>query len=184
MPILAHWRLRADQSLLHHLGSNDRADYILSLAMNSVLIGFAIGMIIILIVIVSRSQQKNQSFLDYMPTAVEPCPSHYKCGATSRAQVRLENNLFNDLRESNTFTLPETITTDQYDVIASEAEPTACMIRRAAQAHEGRLGEGQYTPYDEIEERFLTRRPKEASVTQLAVEKAAESMTSTEKPIR
>ena len=104
--------------------------------------------------------RSHAGFLDYIPDVPVPCPSDYRCGGTSREQVAMENRLYRDLREGSKYALPETVTTDAYDVIATEAEPTSCMLQRAAKAKETPMPEGQYTPYDEIEHRFLERKKK------------------------
>ncbi len=154
---------------------------------NQIAVGFFIAILIILAILWVRrgrvGDAKTQPFLDYMPTAVQPCPSSYKCGATSIAQVAMENNLFSDLREANAYTLPETTTSDEVDVVPTEAEPTACMISRASKAREGPMGEGQYTPYAEIEDRFLGWKPKERTILKQATEKAEASMRSSERPM-
>lgn len=102
----------------------------------------------------------TSSFLDYMPDVPRPCPSDYRCGGTSREQVRMENRLYTDLRESSKYALPETMTADAYDVPADAAEPVTCMLNRAAHATEAPQPEGQYTPWDEIESGFLNRSKK------------------------
>jgi hypothetical protein len=127
---------------------------------------FALGALVVAIILLARAaggwpKSGYQGYLDYMPDAVEPCPSSYKCGATTRRQVKMENNLFSDLRESSKYALPESVTTDQYSVIATESEPPSCMMRRAALAHEKPKEEGQYTPYEEIEEGYLKRKQKQ-----------------------
>ena len=111
-------------------------------------------------------------FMDYMPTAIDPCPSHYRCGATTREQVRMENNLFSDLREGSKYTLPETVTSDQYDVVATEAEPPSCMLDRANKpGADAREEEGTYTPYDEIENGYMNRASKHATTAASLVSK-------------
>lgn len=104
--------------------------------------------------------KQKSPFLDYMPDVPRPCPSDYRCGGTSREQVRMEERLYTDLRESSKYALPETMTSDTYDVPADAAEPTSCMLNRAATAKEAPKPEGQYTPWDEIESGFLTRSKK------------------------
>lgn len=104
--------------------------------------------------------QKSSGFLDYMPDVPRVCPSDYRCGGISRAQTKMEHHLYADLREGSKYALPETMTTDAYDVIATEAEPTNCMIKRASVGTEGPMPEGQYTPWDEIESGFLSRNQK------------------------
>lgn len=104
--------------------------------------------------------QSKSGFLDYMPDVPRPCPSDYRCGGASREQVRMENRLYTDLRESSKYALPETMTADAYDVPANAAEPVTCMLNRAASAKEALQPEGQYTPWDEIESGFLNRTKK------------------------
>lgn len=99
-------------------------------------------------------------FLDYMPDAPRPCPSDYRCGGVSREQVKMEKQLYANLLTGSKYALPETMTMDAYDVIASEAEPTSCMIKRASNATEAPPQEGQYTPWDEIESGFLNKTKK------------------------
>lgn len=115
-----------------------------------------------------RSKGASSGFLDYMPDVPRPCPSDYRCGGTSREQVAMENRLYTDLREGSKYALPETVTMDAYDVIATEAEPTTCMLERAAVAQETPQPEGQYTPYDEIEQGFQLRKKKAPMLTEPA----------------
>lgn len=116
-----------------------------------------------------EQHQKSSGFLDYMPDVPRVCPSDYRCGGVSRAQTKMEHRLYADLREGSKYALPETMTTDAYDVIATEAEPTNCMIKRASVGTEAPMPEGQYTPWDEIESGFLSRNQKkmQASLTGL-----------------
>lgn len=104
--------------------------------------------------------EKPDGFLDYMPDIPRVCPSDYRCGGISRAQTKMEHHLYADLREGSKYALPETMTTDAYDVIATEAEPTNCMIKRASVGTESPMPEGQYTPWDEIESGFLSMHKK------------------------
>lgn len=110
--------------------------------------------VIFLIILVTR----RQPYLDYMPTAVEPCPSHYRCGATTRQQAAMENRLYADLRESSKYALPETVTTDQVDIVASDAEPTACMLTRAARAREGPKPEGVDDTWSAVDDGYERMR--------------------------
>jgi hypothetical protein len=116
-----------------------------------------------------RGKGASSGFLDYMPDVPVPCPSDYRCGGTSREQVAMENRLYTDLREGSKYALPETVTMDAYDVIATEAEPTSCMIQRASAARETPQPEGQYTPYDEIEQGFLNRKKKTPMLAESAL---------------
>jgi hypothetical protein len=109
-----------------------------------------------------KSKEPKSGFLDYMPDVPRPCPSDYRCGGVSREQVRMEKHLFSDLREGSKYALPETMTMDAYDVTATEAEPTSCMVKRAARGREMPQPEGQYTPWDEIESGFLVRKTKKS----------------------
>lgn len=106
------------------------------------------------------NETRSSPFLDHMPDTPRSCLSDYRYGGTSKEQLAMENRLYADLREGSKYALPETVTTDAYDVIATEAEPTSCMLRRAAVARETPMPEGQYTPYDEIENGFLERKKK------------------------
>lgn len=140
---------------------------------------FAIGFFIVTVFVIGNviaiAMEKHRQnairkspFLDYMPDVPRPCPSDYRCGGTSREQVRMENRLYTDLRESSKYALPETMTPDAYDVPADAAEPVTCMLNRAARATEAPQPEGQYTPWDEIESGFLSRskkKPMELQVT-------------------
>jgi hypothetical protein len=134
-------------------------------------IGYLIGFVVIVGIIWAsaaggasylkdREKPTTSGFLDYMPDVPRPCPSDYRCGGISREQVRMENRLYADLREGSKYALPETMTSDAYDVIATEAEPTDCMLKRASAAKEAPPQEGQYTPWDEIEQGFLARKKK------------------------
>lgn len=126
---------------------------------SSILLGFSFVLIIILIWSCKvPSASGTQGYLDYMPDAVEPCPSHYRCGAASINQVQLENNLFANLRESEKYAVPELMGTDQYGVLAKQSEPTSCMMARAKVANETPLPEGMYTPDDDFERGFLQRQ--------------------------
>lgn len=139
--------------------------------MEKVTIGLLIGLFIAIVTLVTfqlsptlkslvSSKKTTSGFLDYMPDVPRPCPSDYRCGGTSREQIRMENRLYTDLRESSKYALPETMTADAYDVPANAAEPVSCMLGRASRAREMPQPEGQYTPWDEIESGFLDRAKK------------------------
>lgn len=115
------------------------------------LVGAAILIIGIIIMVMVTPKQ---TYLDYMPSAVEPCPSHYRCGATTKEQVAMENRLYADLRESEKYTLPATLTADQISVVATDSEPTGCMMARAAVAKEGPKPEGLDNTWESVDNGF------------------------------
>jgi hypothetical protein len=129
----------------------------------NLLIAFLFVLIIILIWSCgnqSFGNKKNRNkgtegYLDYMPSAIEPCPSHYKCGAASINQVAMENDLFNNLRESEKYASDPLMTQDQCCVLAKDSEPTDCMMKRNAAVRENSLPEGMYTPRDEMEKGLM-----------------------------
>jgi hypothetical protein len=126
---------------------------------SSIFVGFSFVLIIILIWSCGVPHASGaQGYLDYMPGAIEPCPSHYRCGAASIDQVKLENDLYANLRESEKYAVPELMGTDQYGVLAKQSEPTGCMIARAKVAHETPLPEGMYTPENDFERQLLLRQ--------------------------
>jgi hypothetical protein len=118
------------------------------------------AIVITVIFVVWRYASTHQPYLDYMPTAIEPCPSYYNCGATTKEQIAMENRLYSDLRESEKYALPATLTPDQIDVVASDAEPTSCMIKRAAMAREGPKPEGVHDTWRAVDEGFEVKRRK------------------------
>ncbi len=132
--------------------------------MAAIIVTFVITFSITGLIIVTKERNaiiaKTSPFLDYMPDVPRPCPSDYRCGGASREQIRMENRLYTDLRESSKYALPETMTADVYDVSADAAEPVTCMLNRASRATEAPQPEGQYTPWDEIESGFLNRSKK------------------------
>ena len=83
----------------------------------------------------------DDGFLDYIPSAIEPCPSHYKCGAQTVAQVELENRLFADLRESNKYENDPNLTGDLRYIVANQTETTTETLERSFGV-EGALPEG------------------------------------------
>ena len=123
---------------------------------SSLLLGFCFVLIIILIW--SCQKPNDQPYLDYIPSSVVPCPSHYKCGAASIDQVSMENDLYSNLRESNLSTTSELMNTDECCVQAKDSEPTKSVMLRSTTAYEAQLPEGMYTPEDAIETSMM-RRP-------------------------
>jgi hypothetical protein len=113
-----------------------------------------IAIVMIYIVAKKKGQAAKSGYLDYMPTAVQPCASDYRCGATTRQQAAMENNLYADLLESGRYALPETVTPDQVNVIASDAEPTGCMMARAARANENPKPEGMHDTWATVDDGF------------------------------
>ena len=63
--------------------------------------------------------------------------------------------MWSNLRESEADIDPVVIANDQYIVPPRIAEPTSCMIERSKGATEKPLSEGTYTPYEEIESKYL-----------------------------
>lgn len=117
--------------------------------------------IVIILIIFVVGRHKPAGYLDYMPTAIEPCPSHYRCGATTREQIAMENRLYANLRESEKYSLPATLTSDMISVVATDSEPTSCMMARAARATEGPKPEGMDNTWESIDRdfEFKGRRP-------------------------
>lgn len=123
--------------------------------------GLILGLTIVLLTIIiwSSCGNKNEDgYLDYMPSAIEPCPSHYRCGAESINQVKLEKDLYLNLQESNKYANVEQIGSDECCVRAGEAEPMSSMLLRSSNVSEKPMGEGMYTPHSEIEARMMSRR--------------------------
>lgn len=122
---------------------------------SSLLLGFCFVLIVILIW--SCKTPNDQPFLDYSPSAVVPCPSHYKCGAASIDQVSMENDLYSNLMQSNTYMTSELMNTDECCIQAKDSEPSKSIIIRADAAYEAPLPAGMYTPENEIEIGMMQR---------------------------
>lgn len=150
-------------SLLHPSTWSTRTKLVASVG------GVVVCGLLIWFIVTLTKDGTSTGFLDYMPDVPRPCPSDYRCGGTSREQMAMEHRLYVDLREGSKYALPETMTKDAYDVIATEAEPTSCMLQRAAKAQETPIPEGQYTPYDEIEQGFLERKKKTPMLAETAL---------------
>jgi len=123
---------------------------------SSVCLGVYLAIIIILIWRHSTSI-KDQPFIDYMPSVVTPCPSHYKCGAASIDQVSMENDLYSNLRESNKYMSPELVNSDECCVQAKDSEPTKSIMSRSNTAYEAPLPDGMYTPENAFEKGMMKR---------------------------
>jgi hypothetical protein len=122
---------------------------------NAQSIFFSVLIVICTLVVVSCistcTNSKTQSYVDYMPSVIQPCPSYYKCGAESKDQIARENTLYANLRKSNTYSVPEFMGTDEYYVQSKDSEPTESIMKRSTIAYEGDMQEGTYTPEDDIE---------------------------------
>ena len=125
--------------------------------LSNLLVGFLFVLVIVLIwTCKSNESSKAQPYLDYMPAVTQPCPSHYTCGASSKSQVKMENDLYDRLRESEKYSTPDLLNTDQCCVNAKESEPTSCMLKRSLNSNEPPLPEGMAVPEDDFEVAFLT----------------------------
>jgi hypothetical protein len=119
--------------------------------------GFCVVLLIIMLWLLCKMSKKDQPFIDYMPSVVVPCPSHYKCGAASIDQASMENDLYSNLRESNKYMTQELLNTDECCVEAKDSEPTKSVMSRSAKAQETPLPEGMYTPENDFEQGMMSR---------------------------
>jgi hypothetical protein len=122
--------------------------------------GMSVGVCVAIIIILIWSyyaSKKDQPFIDYMPSVVTPCPSHYKCGATSIDQASMENDLYSNLRESNKYMSPELLNTDECCVQAKDSEPAKSIMSRSNTAYEAPLPDGMYTPENAFEKGMMKR---------------------------
>jgi hypothetical protein len=119
--------------------------------------------VMMVIIMTPQTSSVSQPFVDYQPGLIEPCPSQYKCGAQTRDQVALENRLFSDLREENTYDRHIDSSGELYYITAEEAEPQDHMMKREEQDVPP-MPEGTYVEHDEWNKQLSDESKRRAEI--------------------